>query len=44
MHDPRLRKKADEIQVANPDMNRQAAIDKACQQNPQLVHEYESGR
>lgn len=40
----KIEKKADEIQVANPDMNRQAAIDKACQQNPQLVHEYESGR
>ena len=40
----KIEKKADEILVANPDMNRQAAIDKACQQNPQLVHEYESGR
>lgn len=40
----KIEKKADEIQVANPDMNRQAAIDKACQQNPQLVHEYEIGR
>lgn len=40
----KIEKKADEIQVANPDMNRQAAIDKACQQNPQLVHEYENGR
>lgn len=40
----KIEKKADELQVANPDMNRQAAIDKACQQNPQLVHEYESGR
>lgn len=40
----KIEKKADEIQVAHPDINRQAAIDKACQQNPQLVHEYESGR
>lgn len=40
----KIEKKADEIQVANPDMNRQAAIDKACQQNPQLVHEYENER
>lgn len=40
----KIEKKADEIQVANPDMNRQMAIDKACQQNPQLVHEYENGR
>lgn len=39
-----IEKKADEIQVANPDMNRQTAIDKACQQNPQLVHDYESER
>lgn len=40
----KIEKKADEIQVANPDINRQAAIDKACQQNPQLVHDYENGR
>lgn len=40
----KIEKKADEIQVANPDMSRQVAIDKACQQNPQLVHEYENGR
>lgn len=40
----KIEKKADELQVANPDMNRQAAVDKACQQNPQLVHEYENGR
>lgn len=40
----KIEKKADEIQVANPDLNRQAAIDKACQQNPQLVHEYENER
>lgn len=40
----KIEKKADELQVANPDMNRQTAVDKACQQNPQLVHEYENER
>lgn len=40
----KIEKKADEIQVANPSMSRAAAIDKACEQNPQLVHEYENGR
>ncbi|CAK7061432.1 MAG: hypothetical protein BACD_02888 [Bacteroides rodentium] len=40
----KIEKKADEIQVTNPSMSRAAAIDTACQQNPQLVHEYENGR
>lgn len=40
----KIEKKADEIQTANPNMSRAAAIDAACQQNPQLVHEYENGR
>lgn len=40
----KIEKKADEIQTANPSMSRAAAIDTACQQNPQLVHEYENGR
>lgn len=39
----KIEKKADEIQKANPNMNRHQAIDTACMQNPQLVHEYESG-
>lgn len=39
----KIEKKADEIQVANPSMSRASAIDTACQQNPQLVHEYERG-
>lgn len=39
----KIEKKADEIQTANPNMSRAMAIDAACQQNPQLVHEYESG-
>ena len=40
----KIEKKADEIQTANPNMSRAMAIDAACQQNPQLVHEYENGR
>lgn len=40
----KIEKKADEIQTANPKMSRAMAIDAACQQNPQLVHEYENGR
>lgn len=40
----KLEKKADEIQQATPNIARTEAIDKACQQNPQLVHEYENGR
>lgn len=40
----KLEKKADEIQQANPNIARTEAIDRACQQNPQLVHEYENGR
>lgn len=39
----KIEKKADEIQAASPTMSRTAAIDMACQQNPQLVHEYENG-
>lgn len=39
----KIEKKADEIQAVNPNMSRAMAIDAACQQNPQLVHEYESG-
>lgn len=39
----KIEKKADEIQAVSPTMSRMAAIDMACQQNPQLVHEYESG-
>ena len=38
-----VKQKADEIQAASPTMSRTAAIDMACQQNPQLVHEYENG-
>lgn len=40
----KIEKKADEILQANPAMTRAAAIDTACQQNPQLVHEYESDK
>ena len=38
----KIEKKADEIQQAKPELSRAAAIDTACQQNPQLVHEYEN--
>ena len=38
----KIEKKADEIMQANPAMNRSVAIDTVCQQNPQLVREYES--
>lgn len=38
----KIEKKADEIQAANPGMARVDAIDTACQQNPQLVHDYEN--
>lgn len=39
-----IEKKADEIAATNPNMSRASAIDLACQQNPNLVHEYENGR
>lgn len=38
-----IEKKADELCAANPNMNRYDAVDIVCQQNPQLVHEYENG-
>lgn len=40
----KIEKKADEIQAQNPNMGRHQAIDMACMQNPNLVHEYENGR
>ena len=40
----KIEKKADEIQAANPNMGRHQAIDMACMQNPNLVHDYENGR
>jgi len=40
----KIEKKADEIMQSTPTMTRAAAIDTVCQQNPQLVHEYETGR
>jgi hypothetical protein len=39
-----IEKSADEIQKAAPDLTRAQAIDKACAQNPQLVHDYECNR
>ena len=36
-----IEKKAAEIRKADPDMEYYASIDKACLQNPELVHEYE---
>lgn len=39
-----IEKHADEIIKAVPDMNRAVAIEKACEQHPELVHEYEAGR
>ena len=39
----KIEKKADEMQAASPGMSRVDAIDAACRQNPQLVHEYENG-
>ena len=38
----RIEKKADELMTANPKLTRHQAVDLACQQNPKLVHEYES--
>lgn len=40
----KIEKKADEIQTANPKIERHQAIDMACMQNPNLVHDYENGR
>lgn len=40
----KIEKKADEIRQANPALSRAAALDTACQQNPELVHEYENGK
>ena len=39
-----IEKKAEEIRKSAPTMGYYEAIDKACQQNPELVHEYENGR
>lgn len=39
-----LEKHADEIQKSMPNMTRAQAIDKACEQHPELVHEYENKR
>ena len=36
--------KADEIMKAAPTMTRAAAIEKACEQNPELVYAYENQR
>ena len=39
-----IEKKAEEIMKSAPTMTRAQAIDKACQQNPELVHQYENTR
>lgn len=39
-----IEKHADEIMKAAPDMTRAQAVEKACDQHPELVHEYENGR
>ncbi len=39
-----IEKHADEIQKSMPDLTRAQAIDKACEQHPELVHEYENKR
>ncbi len=39
-----IEKHADEIQKSMPNMTRAQAIDKACEQHPELVHEYENKR
>lgn len=39
-----IEKRADEIMKASPNMTRAQAIDKACEQNPDLVREYEDTR
>lgn len=38
----KIEKKAEEILKSMPNLTRVQAIDKACEQNPELVHEYES--
>lgn len=39
-----IEKHAEAIQKAAPTMTWAQAVDKACEQHPDLVHEYESGR
>jgi hypothetical protein len=39
-----IEKHADEIQKSMPNLTRAQAIDKACEQHPELVHEYENKR
>lgn len=39
-----IEKKAEEIRKSAPTMTYNEAIDMACQQNPELVHEYENNR
>lgn len=39
-----IEKHADEIMKAAPTMTRAQAVEKACDQHPELVHEYENGR
>lgn len=39
-----IEKHADEIQKSMPTLTRTQAIDKACEQHPELVHEYENKR
>ena len=38
----KIEKKADDIQAQNPKIDRHSAIDMACMQNPDLVHDYEN--
>ena len=38
-----IEKKAEEIRKAAPGMEYHESIDKACAENPDLVHEYENG-
>lgn len=40
----RIEKAAEEILKAAPTMTRAQAIDRACEQHPELVHDYEQGR
>ena len=40
----KIEKKAEEIMKSAPTLTRAQAIDKACEQNPDLVHEYEGAR
>ena len=39
-----IEKRAEEIRKSAPTMGYYEAIDQACQQNPELVHEYENDR